>query len=167
MIDGVVISPRRQIVDERGKVMHMLKKTDPEFNEFGEIYFSFVFPGVVKAWHLHERMIINYSVPVGRIKLVLFDSRSDSPTKGELQEIYLGEDQHCLVTIPPLVWNGFKGLGTAVGAQEGAARCWRDESLIWSNCRSDIAFETLPPILPNPPMRRTVGFIDLSTTNRN
>ena len=113
MIDGVVISPRRQIVDERGKVMHMLKKTDPEFNEFGEIYFSFVFPGVVKAWHLHERMIINYSVPVGRIKLVLFDSRSDSPTKGELQEIYLGEDQHCLVRIPPLVWNGFKGLGTA------------------------------------------------------
>ena len=113
MIDGVIISPRRQIVDERGKVMHMLQKTDPEFNEFGEIYFSFVFPGVVKAWHLHERMIINYSVPVGRIKLVLFDSRSDSPTNGELQEIYLGEDQHCLVTIPPLVWNGFKGLGTA------------------------------------------------------
>ena len=113
MIDGVIISPRRQIVDERGKVMHMLKSTDPEFEEFGEIYFSFVFPGVVKAWHLHERMIINYSVPVGRIKLVLFDSRSDSPTKGELQEIYLGEDQHCLVTIPPLVWNGFKGLGTA------------------------------------------------------
>ena len=113
MIDGVIISPRRQIVDERGKVMHMLKSTDPEFEEFGEIYFSFVFPGVVKAWHLHERMIINYSVPVGRIKLVLFDSRSDSPTKGELQEIYLGEDQHCLVTIPPLVWNGFKGLGPA------------------------------------------------------
>jgi len=113
MIDGVIISPRKQIVDERGKVMHMLKSTDSEFNEFGEIYFSFIFPGVVKAWHLHERMIINYSVPIGRIKLVLFDSRSDSPTKGELQEIYLGEDQHCLVTIPPLVWNGFKGLGTA------------------------------------------------------
>ena len=55
MIDGVVISPRRQIVDERGKVMHMLKKTDPEFNEFGEIYFSFVFPSGVKAWHLHKK----------------------------------------------------------------------------------------------------------------
>jgi dTDP-4-dehydrorhamnose 3,5-epimerase len=112
MIDGVVVSPRKIIPDERGKVMHMLKATDPEFENFGEIYFSFVYPGVIKGWHLHHEMIINYAVPVGMIKLVLFDDRPGSKTHGELQEIYLGEGNHCLVKVPVKVWNGFKGVGT-------------------------------------------------------
>lgn len=112
MIDGVVVTPRKIIPDERGKVMHMLKATDPEFERFGEIYFSFVYPGVIKGWHLHREMIINYAVPVGMIKLVLFDDRAGSKTKGELQEIYLGEGNHCMVKVPVNVWNGFKGVGT-------------------------------------------------------
>ena len=112
MIDGVVVSPRKIIPDERGKVMHMLKATDPEFESFGEIYFSFVYPGVIKGWHLHREMIINYAVPVGMIKLVLFDDRAGSKTHGKLQEIYLGEGNHCMVKVPVNVWNGFKGVGT-------------------------------------------------------
>lgn len=118
MIEGVVISPRKIIPDERGRVMHMLKATDPEFEKFGEIYFSFIFPGVIKGWHLHREMVIHYAVPVGMIKLVLFDDRKDSKTKGELQEIYMGEGNHCLVKVPQYVWNGFKGVGmqTAVVA---------------------------------------------------
>jgi dTDP-4-dehydrorhamnose 3,5-epimerase len=111
MISGVQIHPLRQIVDERGKIMHMLRASDPHFIAFGEIYFSWVNPGIVKAWHLHDRMILNYAVPVGAIKLVLFDDRAESPTRGEIQEFYLGRDNYCLVTIPPLVWNGFKGIG--------------------------------------------------------
>ena len=112
MIDGVVVSPRKIIPDERGKVMHMLKATDPEFESFGEIYFSFVYPGVIKVWNLHREMIINYAVPVGMIKLVLFDDRAGSKTHGKLQEIYLGEGNHCMVKVPVNVWNGFKGVGT-------------------------------------------------------
>jgi len=111
VIAGVVIAPRRVLPDDRGKVMHMLKATDPEFEAFGEIYFSTVYPGVVKGWHLHRRMVIHYAVPVGMIKLVLFDPRADSTTSGELQEICLGEDHHVLVKVPVGVWNGFKGLG--------------------------------------------------------
>jgi dTDP-4-dehydrorhamnose 3,5-epimerase len=84
MIDGVKVVPLRRIVDERGMVMHMLKRTDPHFLEFGEIYFSTVRPGVVKGWHLHERMVINYAVGHGLIKLVLFDDRSASGTRGQL-----------------------------------------------------------------------------------
>lgn len=114
MIDGVSIVPLRQIHDERGSVMHMLKRTDPHFREFGEIYFSTVYPGVVKAWHLHSRMIINYAVPVGRIKLVLYDDREDSPTRGEIQEVFLGNDNYHLVSVPALVWNGFKGVGDSM-----------------------------------------------------
>ncbi|MCM8811702.1 MAG: dTDP-4-dehydrorhamnose 3,5-epimerase family protein [Candidatus Omnitrophica bacterium] len=92
--------------------MHMLKSTDPFFERFGEIYFSVVYPGVVKGWHLHEKMTLNYAVVSGSIKLVLYDNRQDSPTRSALQEIFLGESNYCLVKIPPLVWNGFKGIGT-------------------------------------------------------
>jgi dTDP-4-dehydrorhamnose 3,5-epimerase len=110
MIDGVHVRPLRQIPDERGKVMHMLRRDDPHFEQFGEIYFSVVYPGVIKAWHLHRRMTLNYAVPRGMIKLVLYDDREDSPTKGELSEIFSGEDAYVLVTVPPMVWNGFKGI---------------------------------------------------------
>ena len=112
MIEGIVVSPRRIIPDDRGKVMHVLKATDPEFEKFGEVYFSTVFPGVVKGWHLHKEMIINYAVPVGMIKLVLFDDRKGSKTHGEINELYVGRDNYCLVKVPPGIWNGFKGIGT-------------------------------------------------------
>jgi dTDP-4-dehydrorhamnose 3,5-epimerase len=113
VIEGVVIHPLKQIPDERGKVMHMLGASDPHFVGFGEIYFSVVYPGVIKGWHLHSRMVINYAVPSGRIKLVLFDARPESRTHRELQEIFLGEEFYALVQVPPGVWNGFKGIGLA------------------------------------------------------
>jgi dTDP-4-dehydrorhamnose 3,5-epimerase len=112
MIEGVGITPLRQILDERGKIMHMLRRDDKCFREFGEIYFSCIYPGAIKAWHIHKKMILNYAVPHGRIKFVLYDDRPESPTRGELQEIYLGPDNYLLVTVPPMVWNGFKGLGS-------------------------------------------------------
>ncbi|OGG96598.1 MAG: dTDP-4-dehydrorhamnose 3,5-epimerase [Candidatus Lambdaproteobacteria bacterium RIFOXYD2_FULL_50_16] len=111
MIEGVKITPLRQIPDERGKIMHMLRSTDAHFMEFGEIYFSCVHPGAIKAWHIHTKMTLNYAVPHGRIKFVLHDDREGSPTKGETQEVFMGADNYCLVTVPPLVWNGFKGYG--------------------------------------------------------
>jgi dTDP-4-dehydrorhamnose 3,5-epimerase len=110
LISGVRVTPLRQIPDERGKVMHMLRADAAHFDRFGEIYFSTVYQGVIKGWHLHSQMTINYAVPVGMIKLVLFDDRADSTTRGELQEIFIGESNYALVTVPPLVWNGFKGL---------------------------------------------------------
>lgn len=112
MISGVKIIPKRQIPDERGKIMHMLRCDDPEYKKFGEIYFSTVYPDVVKGWHLHKRMTLNYIVVRGRIRLVLYDEREGSSTRGEVQEIMLGEDSYQLVVIPPLIWNGFKGIGS-------------------------------------------------------
>lgn len=93
--------------------MHMLREDDPHFAHFGEIYFSVVNPGAIKAWHLHKKMTLNYAVVVGTIKLVLFDDRAQSPTRGKLMELFPGEANYCLITVPPLVWNGFKGIGTA------------------------------------------------------
>ncbi len=111
MIEGILIKPLKQIPDERGKIMHMLRTDDPYFNQFGEIYFSVVYPGVIKGWHLHTRMTLNYAVISGMIKLVLYDLRENSPTRGKLQEIFMGEDNYVLVQIPPEVYNGFKGIG--------------------------------------------------------
>jgi dTDP-4-dehydrorhamnose 3,5-epimerase len=113
MIDGVIVHPLRQIPDERGKIMHMLRNDDPHFEQFGEIYFSVVYPGVVKGWHIHKRMTLNYSCILGTIKLVLYDDREGSATRGQVQELVIGDSNYVLVKIPLGVWNGFKGLGVA------------------------------------------------------
>ena len=112
MIQGVIIKPLKRISDERGCVLQMLRNDQLEFQKFGEIYFSTIYPGAIKAWHLHQKMALNYAVPIGMIKLVLYDPRDDSLTKGELMELYVGEHNYCLVQIPVGVWNGFKGMGT-------------------------------------------------------
>jgi dTDP-4-dehydrorhamnose 3,5-epimerase len=110
-IDGVVITPKRKIFDDRGGIFHMLRSDEPVFEKFGEIYFSQIYPGVVKAWHLHHEMTLNYYLVVGAARLVLFDDRADSKTHGAFQEIYLHPEDPKLVTIPPRIWNGFKGVG--------------------------------------------------------
>ena len=121
VIEGVNVIPLRRIPDERGTVLHMLKRTDPHFIEFGEIYFSTVYAGVVKGWHKHREMTLNYACVVGNIKLVLYDDREDSPTRGTLMEVYLGPDSYSLAMIPPEVWNGFKGMSLPMAVVANAA----------------------------------------------
>jgi dTDP-4-dehydrorhamnose 3,5-epimerase len=112
MIGGVNIIPLKKIPDERGMIMHMLRSDDPHFDQFGEIYFSMVYPGVIKGWHLHTKVKINYAVICGMIKLVLYDQRKESTTYNEFVEIFTGEDNYCLIQIPPGITNGYKGIGT-------------------------------------------------------
>ena len=110
MIEGVSVVPLRRIPDERGTIYHMLKRTDPHFKGFGEIHFSTIYQGVVKGWHLHHNMTLQYACIFGRVKLVIYDERESSSTKGELMELFLGPDNYSLVVIPPGLWNGFKGM---------------------------------------------------------
>ncbi len=123
MIDGVKIVPLMQIHDERGKIMHMMKATDPHFTQFGEIYFSCAWPGAIKGWHIHKSMTINNAVVSGNAKLVMYDVREDSPTYGELQEVFLGEHNYVLVQIPPGIANGYKAYG--------------DKLAVLANCASE------------------------------
>lgn len=111
LIDGVIIKPLRKIPDDRGTIMKMQEACDKEFKGFGEIYFSTIYPEVVKGWHLHKKAILNYAVIKGMIKLVMYDDREGSITRGMLQEIYLGDNNYSLVQIPNNVWNGFKCVG--------------------------------------------------------
>ena len=123
MIDGVQVIPLKQINDERGKIMHMLKSVDQHFEKFGEIYFSCAWPGTIKAWHIHKSMTLNNAVISGYAKLVLYDSRVDSPTQGIIEEYFIGEDNYSLVIIPPGITNGYKAYG--------------DKLVILANCATE------------------------------
>jgi len=107
-IEGVRITPLKEIADDRGAVLHMLRCDSQNFNKFGECYFSEVFSGAVKAWKKHTIQTQNIAVPVGRIKLVIYDSREESPTKGNLLVLELGRpDSYNRIMIPPQLWYGF------------------------------------------------------------
>ena len=143
MIEGVAVRPLRRIPDERGTVMHMLRADDPHFQRFGEIYFSTVYPGVVKGWHRHRLMTINYAVVSGMIKLLLYDDREGSATHAEVMELFLGDQNYVLVTVPPLIWNGFKGVGTTPAIVANCATIVHDPAEI----------ERLDPFDPRMPQR--------------
>ena len=108
MIEGVLINKLRQIPDERGAIYHMLRRDNEHFIEFGEIYFSIAFPGIVKGWHEHTKQIQNYAVVDGKIKLVLYDNRPKSKSFKKIDEIFLGEENYSLVTIPTGIVTGYK-----------------------------------------------------------
>src|SRR5687767_13047437 len=108
MIAGVEIHPLRVIADQRGAVMHMLRGDAPHFSGFGEVYFSEVAPRAVKAWKRHQRATQRFAVPVGRMRLVIFDDRAQSATAGTLDVLEIGRpDAYNLVIVPPLLWYGF------------------------------------------------------------
>lgn len=109
-IEGVKIINLKKIPDERGTIYHMLRSSDKHFNKFGEIYFSKIYQRAIKGWHIHKKITLNYCVISGMVKLVLFDMRDESPTKGNLMELFIGDDNYVLVTIPPDVANGHKGI---------------------------------------------------------
>ncbi len=111
MIEGVKVTPLKQISDERGKVMHMMSEESTFFERFGEIYFSYTIPGAVKAWRLHKKMTLNYAVINGEIKCVLFDDRENSSTRGNIEEFFMSPENYFLLTVPPLIWNGWKSIG--------------------------------------------------------
>ncbi|MBI3632687.1 MAG: dTDP-4-dehydrorhamnose 3,5-epimerase family protein [Candidatus Vogelbacteria bacterium] len=108
MISGVTSMELRQIPDERGAVLHMLRCDAPEFTHFGECYFSEIVPGAVKAWKRHRAQTQTLAVPVGRIRMVLYDDRQGSTTKDRIQVLELGRpDSYRRLRIPPGLWYGF------------------------------------------------------------
>lgn len=108
-IQGVKIIPLKKIPDERGAVMHGIR-SDDILNDFGEVYFKKLYKDVINGWHVHEKLILNYICVYGMVKLVLYDMRKDSPSYKQIQEIFIGEDNYCLVHIPAGIANGMKAL---------------------------------------------------------
>ena len=108
MIDGVKIKKLKVVPDERGRLMEMLRSDDDLFVKFGQTYMTTAYPGVVKGWHYHKKQIDNMIVVRGMMKVVLYDSRKDSPTYKEVNEFFMGPHNPMLLQIPVYVYHGFK-----------------------------------------------------------
>lgn len=112
-IHDVKTKALRVIPDERGWLMEILRADDPElFTKFGQVYVSATYPGVVKAWHYHQRQIDNFACVAGMVKLVLIDTRSNSPTNGAINEFFIGSQNPLIVQVPNLVYHGWKCIST-------------------------------------------------------
>ncbi len=107
MIDGVKIKKLKVIPDERGRLMEILRRDDDLFQGFGQVYMTTTYPGVVKAWHKHEKQTDNIACLAGMIKMALYDGRRGSPTAGEVNEFYLGSHQPLLIQVPAGVYHGW------------------------------------------------------------
>lgn len=108
MIEGVRTKQLKVIPDERGRLMEMLRRDDELFKGFGQVYMTTAYPGAVKAWHYHKKQWDHFACVRGMMKVVLYDSRTGSPTHGQVNEFFMGEHHSILLQIPPLVYHGFK-----------------------------------------------------------
>ena len=110
VINGVRVKPLKVIPDERGRLFEILRRDDALFTKFGQVYCTTVNLGVVKGWHYHKKQVDNFVCVSGMIKLVAYDARPRSSTRGQINEWFLGVHQPLMVQIPAGVWHGFKGL---------------------------------------------------------
>ena len=110
-IVGVEIRPLKPMVDERGYLMEMLRSDDPLFQQFGQAYVAMNYPGVIRAWHYHKKQLDFWVVVKGEIKVGMYDGREDSPTKGIVNEVFMGERYPTLLKIPIGVLHGYKTVG--------------------------------------------------------
>ena len=123
-IDGVLVTGLRQVVDERGAVLHHMRSDAPEFTTFGECYFSEMIPGAVKAWKCHREQTQHLAVPIGRVRFVIYDDRELSPTNGSLEGVERGRPDHYnRLRIPKGLWYGFT--------------CLSDQSALIANCTDE------------------------------
>jgi dTDP-4-dehydrorhamnose 3,5-epimerase len=112
-IEGVVVQPLTRHPDDRGYFEELIRVDDSWFTEgFGQLSHSMMYPGVVKAWHIHKTQIDWWYVAAGRLLVALHDKRPDSPTYGVTQELFLGDDLPPVVLkIPAGVAHGCRAIG--------------------------------------------------------
>ena len=107
-LDDILVTPLKRIPTVGGDVMHGLKKSDNGFNGFGEVYFSWVEQGAIKAWKCHQRMTMNLVVPKGEVSFVFHLTNQ----KNNFRTENIGEERYVRLTVPPLIWFGFRGRGS-------------------------------------------------------
>ena len=113
-VEGVILTPLKQIFHPKGDIFHGMKVSDKGYNGFAEAYFSTIHSGDIKSWKKHLKMILNFVIPVGKIRFVIYDDRMDSSTKGSFFDITLGEGNYQRITIPSGVWVALSGVGTGL-----------------------------------------------------
>ncbi len=141
MLDGLLITPLKQISHPKGDIFHAMKSTDNGYAGFGEAYFSEVHYGEIKGWKKHTEMVLNLVVPVGAIKFVAYDDRCQSSTYGQFYQTELSVDNYCRLTIPHGVWLAFQGVGDSRNVLLNLASIPHDPNESEVKSLNDIEFE--------------------------
>ena len=109
-INGLILTPLKRIDNQKGNIWHVMKKNDPGYTDFGDVYFSTINSGVIKGWNKHKRMTLNLIVPKGEVEFVIYDDRKDSVTKDNFTNLILSPKNYQRLTIPPGLWVSFKSI---------------------------------------------------------
>jgi dTDP-4-dehydrorhamnose 3,5-epimerase len=126
VLHGTILTPLRIIPNPLGSVYHALKRGDPGYADFGEVYFSLVETGAIKGWKRHRVMVSNLVVPAGEVRIVAFDDRADSPTRGQWMDVRLGPKNYHRLTLPPGLWFAFQGTGAGANLMMNLASILHD-----------------------------------------
>src|ERR1035437_1404768 len=111
MIDGVIVKQLKRNADERGYLMEMLREDEEVFEHFGQAYVSLNYPDVIRAWHFHKKQDDFWVCVKGMIKAVVYDCREGSPTYGEVNEVFMGDNNPVMLKIPVGTMHGYKTVG--------------------------------------------------------
>ena len=114
IIEGVILTPLKQIVNEKGDIYHGMKKSDKGYESFGEAYFSTVIKDEIKGWKKHTKMVLNLIVPMGVVEFIIYDNREDSSTYNQFFSIKLSQENYQRLTVPAGVWMAFRGISEDV-----------------------------------------------------
>ena len=111
IIEGVILTPLKQIVNPKGDLYHAMKQSDNGYKSFGEAYFSTVIKDEIKGWKKHTVMVLNLIVPIGAVEFIIYDDRIDSSTKNQFFSLILSQENYQRLTVPAGVWMAFRGIG--------------------------------------------------------
>ncbi|TDB30244.1 MAG: dTDP-4-dehydrorhamnose 3,5-epimerase [Deltaproteobacteria bacterium] len=114
MIEGVLVTPQKRILNSKGDILHAMKRSGPGYTGFGEAYFSIVRTGLIKGWKRHRHATLNVVVPVGAIRFVIYDDRQESLTSGRFLDVTLGGANHVRLTVSPGLWMAFQGMNEGI-----------------------------------------------------
>ncbi len=111
IIEGVILTPLKQIVNPKGDLYHAMKQSDNGYKSFGEAYFSTVIKDEIKGWKKHTVMVLNLIVPIGAVEFIIYDDRIDSSTKNQFFSLILSQENYQRLTVPAGIWMAFRGIG--------------------------------------------------------
>lgn len=140
IIEGVILTPLKQIVNPKGDLYHAMKQSDNGYKSFGEAYFSTVIKDEIKGWKKHTVMVLNLIVPIGAVEFIIYDDRIDSSTKNQFFSLILSQENYQRLTVPAGVWMAFKGIGEDLNMLLNIASIEHDPSEAISKQLTDINY---------------------------
>ena len=140
IIEGVILTPLKQIVNPKGDLYHAMKQSDNGYKSFGEAYFSTVIKDEIKGWKKHTIMVLNLIVPIGAVEFIIYDDRIDSSTKNQFFSLILSQENYQRLTVPAGVWMAFKGIGEDLNMLLNIASIEHDPSEAISKQLTDINY---------------------------